>query len=131
MDETGDKILLGRNVCTVLSPGRFLPNSQFSLRFAIVEKVAEKLLVVHVRIQRAGRVVRGRGQARAVGGGWGEGLERPVSFLAAMGMSRFLSLALFCSLRMPDARVDPSLSLRTSCVGFTRPPTPKNRCALI
>ena len=50
--------------------------------------MAKELLVLHVRIQRAGRVFRGRGQARVVGGGWSEGLERPLSFLAAMGMSR-------------------------------------------
>ena len=73
------------------------------------------ILVVLVRLHRAGRVVRGRSQARAVGGGWREGLGRPLPLLAALGAS-LLTRAASGASNSPAARPQPYPA--TLMVGF-------------
>ena len=74
VNEAGDKILLGRNVRVLKSttPPRaaYRPRCDAArVRVPPTAQVAGEVLLVPVRVHRARRVVRRRGQARAVGGG--------------------------------------------------------------
>jgi hypothetical protein len=79
IDETGEKIILGRGVRTpkVLHPSKKLIN--FS------EKVPRQVLFGARGIHRARGVVRGRGGARNVGGGRRKSVGRHVPLRAVLG----------------------------------------------
>ncbi len=84
VNESNDKILLGRNVRPIPIHARRLYT--FSTHSAqTIAKMAGQVLLYDGRLHRTRRILRRRRQTRAVGGSWPQGLGRPLPFYSTMG----------------------------------------------